>query len=134
MCGYSSFRRWVGDSRVKGVSSSFVCNGFLGQLAVTSVSMAALYWLQWKLFTVVERVSFPMTEPDKLLRWGLALEYTTLAWNVVGVAVVIYAALQAHSVALTGFGLDSLIEIGASMVVIWELTGAGKNREKRRFG
>lgn len=72
-----------------------------------------------------------MDETEKLLRRGLALEYITLGWNVVGVAVVIYAALKAHSVALAGFGLDSLIEIGASTVVIWELTGAGKGREKK---
>lgn len=71
-----------------------------------------------------------MNEKDTLLRRGLALEYMTLGWNVVGVAVVLFAALKAHSVALAGFGLDSLIEIGASTVVVWELTGAGKNREK----
>jgi len=34
-------------------------------------------------------------------------------------------------VALAGFGLDSLIEIFASMVVVWQLTGAGKEREQR---
>ena len=72
-----------------------------------------------------------MTENDTLLRRGLGLEYVTLGWNVVGVAVVIYAAVKAHSVALAGFGLDSLIEIGASTVVIWELTGTGKDREKK---
>ena len=33
--------------------------------------------------------------------------------------------------ALAGFGLDSLIEIGASTVVIWELTGVGQERQKR---
>lgn len=71
-----------------------------------------------------------MNESDTPLRRGLGLEYLTLGWNVVGVAVVIYAALKAHSVALTGFGLDSLIEIGASIVVVWELTRIGKGREK----
>ena len=70
-------------------------------------------------------------EPDKLLRQGLFLEYITLGWNVAGVAVILFAALKAGSVALAGFGLDSLIEIGASTVVIWELTGAGKERQKR---
>jgi hypothetical protein len=34
-------------------------------------------------------------------------------------------------VALAGFGLDSLIEIGASSVVIWELAGAGEERQHR---
>jgi divalent metal cation (Fe/Co/Zn/Cd) transporter len=70
-------------------------------------------------------------KPAKLLRQGLLLEYATLGWNVVGVCITIFAALRAHSVALAGFGLDSVIEIGASMVVIWQLTGAGKDRQKR---
>jgi divalent metal cation (Fe/Co/Zn/Cd) transporter len=34
-------------------------------------------------------------------------------------------------VALAGFGLDSLIEIGASTVVIWELSGTGEERQRR---
>ena len=71
-----------------------------------------------------------MDEKDTLLRRGLTLEYLTLGWNVVGVSIVLFAAWQARSVALAGFGLDSLIEIGASTVVIWELTDTGREREK----
>ncbi len=67
---------------------------------------------------------------DNLLRRGLWLEYATLSWNIVGVVVVMRAAFAAHSVALAGFGLDSLIEIGASLVVVWQLKGVGQNREK----
>ncbi|MBO0745106.1 MAG: cation transporter, partial [Candidatus Dormibacteraeota bacterium] len=59
----------------------------------------------------------------RLLRRGFALEYTTLGWNVVGIAVLAVSALAARSVAAAGFGLDSLIEIGASTVVICELSG-----------
>lgn len=66
-----------------------------------------------------------------LLRRGFALEYTTLAWNIVGIVVLAVAALSARSVALAGFGLDSLIEIGASTVVIWELSGTGEARQHR---
>ena len=66
-----------------------------------------------------------------LLRRGLVLEYTTVGWNVVGVAVLAWSAISARSVALAGFGLDSLIEIGASVVVIWELTGTGESRQRR---
>ena len=43
--------------------------------------------------------------------------------------VLVLAALAARSVALAGFGLDSLIEIGASTVVIWELSGTGERRQ-----
>jgi divalent metal cation (Fe/Co/Zn/Cd) transporter len=49
----------------------------------------------------------------------------------VGIVVVAIAALEARSVALAGFGLDSLIEIGASTVVIWELSGTGEARQRR---
>jgi divalent metal cation (Fe/Co/Zn/Cd) transporter len=66
-----------------------------------------------------------------LLRRGFALEYATLAWNVAGIAVLAIAAISARSVALAGFGLDSLIEIGASTVVIWELSGTGEERQRR---
>jgi hypothetical protein len=37
-----------------------------------------------------------------LLRRGLLLEYTTLAWNVVGTVVIVAAAVKARSVALSG--------------------------------
>jgi divalent metal cation (Fe/Co/Zn/Cd) transporter len=59
-----------------------------------------------------------------LVRRGFILEYLTLAWNVGGIVVLAIAAISARSVALAGFGLDSLIEIGASTVVIWELSGS----------
>lgn len=66
-----------------------------------------------------------------LLRRGLLLEYATLGWNVVGCVIVGFAAVAARSVALAGFGLDSLIEIFASIVVVWELTGTNEGRERR---
>ena len=55
------------------------------------------------------------------MRRGFALEWATLGWNVAGVALLAVTAARASSVALAGFALDSLIEIGASTVVIWEL-------------
>ncbi len=67
-----------------------------------------------------------------LIRRGLFLEYITLGWNVVGSVIVLVAALAARSVALVGFGLDSLIEIFASVIVVWELTGAGGTDRERK--
>lgn len=77
-----------------------------------------------------------MPSPDdqpraRLLRRGLALEYATLGWNVIGIVVLAVAAIAARSVALAGFGLDSAIEIGASIVVVWELSGSGEERQRR---
>jgi divalent metal cation (Fe/Co/Zn/Cd) transporter len=68
-----------------------------------------------------------------LRRRGFVLEYTTLGWNVGGVAVLALAlaSQDVRSVALIGFALDSLIEIGASTVVIWELSGTEAARRQR---
>jgi divalent metal cation (Fe/Co/Zn/Cd) transporter len=58
------------------------------------------------------------------------LEYATLAWNVVGAVVVLGAAAGSGSTALAGFGFDSLIEIFASVVVVWQLRGTAATREQ----
>ena len=49
------------------------------------------------------------------------MEYVTLDWNVIGMVILAVGALSAGSVALAGFGLDSLVEIGTSIVVFWQL-------------
>ncbi len=64
-----------------------------------------------------------------LIQRGLLLEYITLGWNVVGSVLVVIAAVNARSVALAGFGLDSVIEIFASLVVVWQLKGIDDHRE-----
>ncbi len=65
-----------------------------------------------------------------LLHRGVLLEYATLSWNVVGCVVLVLAAVAAGSVALAGFGVDSLIEIVASLVVIWQLRDADDGRTR----
>lgn len=72
-----------------------------------------------------------MDDRHRLVRRGFVLEYATLGWNVVGIVVLAITAVAARSVALAGFGLDSLIEIGASTVVVWELSGVGEDRQRR---
>ncbi len=65
------------------------------------------------------------------LKRGRQLEVATLGWNVVGVVILAYAAIAARSVALAGFGLDSVIEIGASTVVLWELAEVAQIRQRK---
>ncbi|TQL46836.1 cation efflux family protein [Subtercola boreus] len=71
-----------------------------------------------------------MASADVLMRRGRAFEIFTLGWNVVGVVVLAILASTSSSVALLGFGLDSLIEIVASTVVLWELAGTGEARQR----
>lgn len=54
----------------------------------------------------------------KLLSW------LSLAWMTVEGAVALAAGISASSIALVGFGLDSVIEGVASVVIIWRFTGA----------
>ena len=65
------------------------------------------------------------------LKRGRKLEMVTLGWNVVGVNILVYAAIAERSVALAGFGIASVIEIGASTVVLWELAQVEKTRQTR---
>ncbi|WP_066514427.1 cation transporter [Curtobacterium ammoniigenes] len=67
----------------------------------------------------------------RALRFGFLLEWITLGWNVIGVVILAVLAIASASTALAGFGLDSLIEIGASTVVLWELSGSGEARQRR---
>ncbi|MFZ1996639.1 MAG: cation transporter [Solirubrobacteraceae bacterium] len=62
-------------------------------------------------------------ERDRLVRRAKTLSWLSLAWMTVEGAVAITAALVAGSVALLGFGLDSVIEALASVIVIWRFTG-----------
>ncbi len=79
--------------------------------------------------TVLVSRAFERGDRATLLQRGLLLEYATLSWNVVGTVLIVIAAIEARSVALAGFGLDSLIEIFASIVVVWQLKGVHKQRE-----
>jgi divalent metal cation (Fe/Co/Zn/Cd) transporter len=62
----------------------------------------------------------------------MRLEYLTVAWNVLEVFFTIGLGIAAGSLALIAFGLDSLIEIFASSVVLWHLRGDGNRAQTRR--
>ncbi len=70
-------------------------------------------------------------------RRALRLEYLTIAWNALEGALAILAGVIAGSIALTGFGLDSSIEVLASTVTTWQLrrpTRARRNVALRVIG
>jgi divalent metal cation (Fe/Co/Zn/Cd) transporter len=65
-------------------------------------------------------------ERARLVRRTRALALIGLGWHLVEAAVAIAAGVVAGSVALVGFGADSLIEAGAGVVVLW-LMGGGRS-------
>jgi divalent metal cation (Fe/Co/Zn/Cd) transporter len=58
---------------------------------------------------------------DSLVRRARFLARLGLAWHVVEAAVAIAAGLAASSIALIGFGADSLVESIAGVVLLWRL-------------
>jgi divalent metal cation (Fe/Co/Zn/Cd) transporter len=78
-------------------------------------------------------VSLPEADIGRLRRRGFWLEYATVTWMVAEAAIAITAGLIAASVALVGFGLDSVIELFSAAIVIWQLRGeiAGQDRQTR---
>ena len=57
----------------------------------------------------------------ELVRRGLRLNYLTIGYNTIEAAVSLAAGLVAGSVALIGFGVDSAIEVTASVAAQWRL-------------
>jgi divalent metal cation (Fe/Co/Zn/Cd) transporter len=62
-----------------------------------------------------------ITARPALVRRGLCLNYLTLAYNTAEAIVSLAAGLVAGSVALVGFGVDSGIEVAASVAAQWRL-------------
>src|SRR5262249_45991961 len=54
-----------------------------------------------------------------------------MAWMTVEAAVAVAAGIAASSIALIGFGLDSVIEVAAAAVVVWHLRGGEDERESK---
>ncbi len=71
------------------------------------------------------------SELARLRRRGFWLEYASMAWMVAEAGVAITAGFIASSIALVGFGLDSVIELFSAGIVVWQLRGDGEERETR---
>ena len=56
------------------------------------------------------------------VRMGVRIEVITILWMVVEMVVSIGAGLAAHSVLLTAFGVDSLIELVSGGILLWRLS------------
>lgn len=65
------------------------------------------------------------------VRYGRWLEYLTIGWNSLEGVASIVAGLLAGSIALVGFGFDSLIEVSSGAALLWRLhMDAPEKRER----
>ena len=68
------------------------------------------------------------------MRRARTLSLLGIGWMTVEAVVAIVAALVAGSVALLGFGLDSLIELTSASAILWLYTGSRRGSEKAERG
>ncbi len=68
---------------------------------------------------------------NRWLRLGLLLVAATMGYNLLEAVIAIYAGVAARSIALVGFGLDSVIELAAASLLLWRLRveASGADRE-----
>ncbi|OGU62785.1 MAG: hypothetical protein A2V66_06505, partial [Ignavibacteria bacterium RBG_13_36_8] len=61
---------------------------------------------------------------------GRFLEYLTLGWNILEALISIIAGAIAGSIALVGFGIDSVIESSSGAIMLWRLKADQKGEER----
>src|SRR5690349_8836893 len=91
-------------------------------------------WMADGLLQVVVAPARSSDERRRLERRARLLAWTGNAWHVVELTIALGAGIVAGSVALIGFGVDSLIETVAGLVIVWLFTGgrgASEGAERR---
>jgi len=71
-----------------------------------------------------------MDSKHALIKKALTLEYLLIAYNIAEAIVSVWAGLTAGSIALVGFGLDSIIEVVAAGTLVWRLKQHNCNDEE----
>ena len=80
------------------------------------------------------RIAHPFAARRRLERRARALAWGGIGWHVIEFGIALGAGIAAGSIALIGFGADSLVEAFAGLVVVWLFTGRrlGSEAAERR--
>ena len=77
-------------------------------------------------------VQIELSNRSSLIKRGQRLEYFTIAYNSLEGLIALVAGLMAGSIALVGFGFDSLIEVTSGSALLWRLQmDADESRRER---
>ena len=68
-----------------------------------------------------EAASVSNTDP-RLRRWAWWLTALTIGWNSLEAIIAIGSGILTGSIALVGFGLDSIVEVSSALVIVWRLS------------
>lgn len=72
------------------------------------------------------------SDHNRWRRWALGLAWATIVWNAVEAVVALASGAAASSIALVGFGLNSIVEVGSAIVVVWQFSGADDGEREER--
>jgi divalent metal cation (Fe/Co/Zn/Cd) transporter len=72
----------------------------------------------------------PGIDRSALVRRARLLAWIGLGWHGIEAAVAIGAGVVAGSIALVGFGADSLVEASAGLILIWRFAGGRSGSEE----
>jgi divalent metal cation (Fe/Co/Zn/Cd) transporter len=86
--------------------------------------------VEWRVNPAVE--SSAGDDRANRLRRGLRLEYATIAYNSVEGVIAVGSGLFAGSIALTGFGIDSAIEVASGIALLWRLHSDASPGQRER--
>jgi len=76
-------------------------------------------------------VNILVLERPQFIRRGRKLEYFTIFWNSLEALIALVSGIIAGSVALVGFGLDSLVEVTSGGALLWRLHQDDESRRER---
>ena len=66
-------------------------------------------------------------------RAGRKIEFLSIGWTALESIVGIIVGVLAGSVALISFGIDSVIEVASSLVLVWRLSNAATSDDREEF-
>jgi divalent metal cation (Fe/Co/Zn/Cd) transporter len=72
-----------------------------------------------------------VTIQQRTVRQGLRLEYLTIGWNSLEALIAVGSGLIAGSIALVGFGLDSVVEVSSGAILVWRLHAEHTSRREQ---
>lgn len=79
--------------------------------------------------TAPEISEVPRMEDPNLRRRAWWLTVFTIGWNSLEAVVAILGGVIASSIALIGFGLDSIVEVSSALVIAWRLSRQSADHE-----
>jgi cation diffusion facilitator family transporter len=83
-------------------------------------------------FVAINPVNSSSVNRARAVAHGKRLEYVTIAWNSLEAAVALVSGVLAGSIALVGFGLDSVIESVSAGILLWRFRAEEDNERRER--